>query len=126
MRLVFLILSLNIFLTADILDSIKLGISTSITYAKEKSEITPLQAEIISIDMDLDRAYKIIGKKYVEYISKNNHKNIGVNNLLEKLKPLLKKKENLEKEILNIKSKYNVNNDFNDFNDEIDKLDKNF
>lgn len=115
--LLYLFLVSNI--NADVLDSIKSGISTGIVYTKEKSEIAPIKAELISIDMDLDRAYKVIGKRYVEFASKNTNIDIGVNTLLEKLKPLLEKKQNLEKEITNIKSKYKANDDFNA---EIDKL----
>lgn len=119
MRLVFYIFLLNSFLIADILDNIKSGLSTGIMYAKEKTEIAPIKAEIISIEMDLDRAYKVIGKKYVEYASKNHHEDIGVNNLLLTLKPLKEKKKDLEEEILKINRKYDTNNNFND---EIDRL----
>jgi len=119
MKNIIYMMILSSLLNADIVDSIKSGISSGITYTKEKSETAPAKAEIISIEMDLDRAYKIIGKKYVEYASSSEHKDIGFDNLIIELQPLMKRKKVLELEIAEIEAKYHSTDNLNK---EIEKL----
>ncbi len=121
MKLLLFILTLSVYINADILDTIKYNVNSGIIYTKEKAEIAPLQAKIISLDVDIDRAYKIIGKKYVEKYDGNTPADIGAGDLISKLKPLLKEKSDIEKEILDIEAKYNSSRDIND---EMDRLEK--
>jgi len=119
MKNIIYIMILSSFLHADIMDNIKSGISSGITYTKEKSETAPAKAEMISIEMDLERAYKIIGRKYVEHANSHEHKDIGLDNLIKELQPLMKRKKVLEQEVAEIESKYHSTDNLNR---EIEKL----
>jgi hypothetical protein len=111
MKLILLVIMLKGFIFANMMENIKSGLNTGINYAKEKTESTPVKAELVYVNMDLENIYEEIGKQYIEYIKiKENEKiDIGVNELLEKSKLLFIKKEKLEKKILEIEKKYESN-----------------
>jgi len=106
---------------ADILNSIKGATSSAIVYTKELSEITPIKAEILSIDLDLQRAYTAIGKKYVEYAKNNPHPNIGANEVLDLMGPLLVKRQELTQKIELIEQKYRYNSRLHNAIDNLDE-----
>ncbi len=119
MKKIILFIAFSLFLNADMIDNIKSSLNTGITYTKEKAEIAPIQAKIISLEIDIDRAYKIIGKKYVEYIKTDKETKMDVEILMEQLEPLIQEKADLEEEILKKEKKYQPTRDINN---EMDRL----
>lgn len=98
----------------------------------EKSKITKLESESKGLDNEINLAYSQIGKKLVDYILKTGEvPNIGIEDILSKLDPKLTRKQEIEKEIIEIekiikdaqilqeKAKYSEQ-----FEQEIQKLDK--
>jgi len=91
---------------ADLIESIKGSTSNAIVYTKELSSTTAIKAEIFSIDMELNKVYTAAGKRYMDYASKNLHKDIGLDELLELIKPIVEKKQVLLMQLESIKQKH--------------------
>jgi hypothetical protein len=96
---------------ADFIDTARSVTSNAISYTKEGTEKLSVKADIASLDLDLDRAYSVIGKRYVQYSLKNPHKNIGLDELIKKIKPLIKKRKKLQNKIKKIEYKYKKSNE---------------
>lgn len=66
-------------------------------------KIISINSEIDDIMKELELAYAEIGKNYVEYITKSDKEpQIDVSDTLKRIQPKLKRKEELENEIVNI------------------------
>jgi len=82
------------------------AISIVVTASKENAKLNNIKTEIISINSDLDAAYKQIGEKYAEYVLKTKEMpGIDVSNILKFMEPKLEKKGELEKELIEIEKR---------------------
>ncbi|MCL1127883.1 hypothetical protein [Shewanella surugensis] len=74
-----------------------------LTSSKENSKLMAIKAEIASIDGDLEFAYKDIGKKYIEHVTRTGQSiEFGVQDTLVQIAPKLDKKTQLENEAIEI------------------------
>ncbi|HEY8889227.1 MAG TPA: hypothetical protein VIM70_03065 [Clostridium sp.] len=82
------------------------AVSTVVTASRENAKLNNIKTEIISIDGELDAAYKQIGEKYVEYVLKTNEMpGIDVSDILKFMEPKLEKKDELKKELIEIEKR---------------------
>lgn len=82
------------------------AVSSIVAASRENAKINSIKNEITSINGDLDAAYKQIGEKYVEFVLKTNDMpGIDVSDILKLMEPKLEKRNELEKELIEIEKR---------------------
>lgn len=78
----------------------KLG-SSAVVATQEQTELVNLRSQVNVISQELDSAYTQIGRKYVDYVIESSEMpGIDVSDILKLIEPKLTKKQNLEKQII--------------------------
>lgn len=99
----------------------------------EQVTLNKIEIEIKSINTEIDSAYTQIGRKVIDYIDKSGEPipNLDINDILTMLSPKLARKEELEKQSLEIQKRLKdqevlraKNKLINEFELEKEKLDK--
>lgn len=106
--------------------------SSVATSAKEQSELAGLKAEVNVIEKELDSSYAMIGKRYVEYVLKNNDMPaIDVSDVLKLIDPKIARKNELQAQIIELEKRIKEQNVLREkqkaeeeFQQEKDKLEK--
>lgn len=77
------------------------------TVNNEQISLNKIETEIKSINSEIDSAYTQIGRKVIDYIDKSGESipNLDINNILTMLSPKLARKEELEKQSLEIQKR---------------------
>lgn len=74
--------------------------------AQDQSELVSLKMQVNVIEQELESSYIQIGRRYVEYvISSGEMPGIDVSDILKLIDPKLTKKDELEKEIIELEKK---------------------
>ncbi len=85
--------------------------STVATTASEQSELTQLKAQVNVINQELDSLYVQVGRRYVDYVLKNNEMpGIDATDLLKLMDPKLTKKKELEQKIVELEKEIKSKN----------------
>ena len=96
-------------------DAASTAIGTTINSAKENSKLIGIQAELTTVQADLDASYISIGRKYVDFIlvapesATASMPDFGVNETLIQIEPKLVKKKHLEEELARIEKELGDN-----------------
>ena len=86
------------------------GSSASVA-AQEQSELIALKSQINVIDQELNSSYVQIGRKYVDYvIESGDMPGINVSAILKLIDPKLTKKQELEKQIIELEKEIKSKN----------------
>ena len=86
------------------------GSSASVA-AQEQSELIALKSQINVIDQELNSSYVQIGRKYVDYvIESGDMPGIDVSDILKLIDPKLTKKQELEKQIIELEKEIKSKN----------------
>jgi len=80
--------------------------STVVISSQDNAKVNNIKTELTAINRELDAAYKQIGKKYSEYILETNGiPEIDVKDILKLMGPKLKKKSEIEVELIELEKK---------------------
>ena len=80
----------------------KVGSSATVA-AQEQGELVSLKSQINVIEQELSASYVQIGRKYVEYVAETGEMpGIDVSDILKLIDPKLTKKQELEKQIIEL------------------------
>lgn len=102
------------------------------TSVQDNSEVAALKMQINTVDQELDAAYTQVGRKYVDYVAKTGEMpGIDISDLLKLIDPKLARKEELEKQLIEVEKRIKESNALRDkarveeeFLAEKEKLDK--
>ena len=82
-----------------------IGSTVGVT-AQDQSELASLKMQVNVIEQELDAAYVQIGRKYVDYVIESGEMpGIDVTDILKLIDPKMTKKQELEKEIIELEKK---------------------
>lgn len=88
------------------------------TSAKTSAKITALKMEINSIEGEFENLYKMVGKKYVDYLIETDaDPAVDLSEEFRAIIPLMQRKEALENEIQELETSSMQNNYMEDLND---------
>ena len=78
--------------------------------AQDQSELAGLKMQVNVIEQELEASYTQIGRRYVDYvIASGDMPGIDVSDLLKLMDPKLEKKDELEKQIIELEKKIKNN-----------------
>ena len=85
--------------------------SNASVIAQEQSELLALKSQINVIDQELNSSYVQIGRKYVDYVVESGDMpGIDVSDILKLIDPKLTKKQELEKQIIELEKEIKAKN----------------